>query len=81
LAAVVNSFAIIGVDGYVVKIETDTIYGQPSVTIVGLGDTSVKEAKDRLEASIIHLKYIFPRMKIVINLAPCDIKKVDHILI
>ena len=75
MAAVVNSFAISGIDGYVVKIETDTIYGQPSVSIVGLGDTSVKEAKERLEASIIHAKYDFPKMKIVINLSPGDIKK------
>jgi len=75
VAAVVNSFAINGIDGYVVKIETDTIYGKPSVTIVGLGDASVKEAKERLEASIIHVKYEFPKMKIVINLSPGDIKK------
>ncbi|MFT5875193.1 MAG: magnesium chelatase family protein [Clostridium sp.] len=75
MAAVVNSFAISGIDGYVVKIETDTIYGQPSVSIVGLGDASVKEAKERLEAAIIHVKYEFPRMKIVINLSPGDIKK------
>ena len=75
MAAVVNSFAISGIDGYVVKIETDTIYGQPSVTIVGLGDASVKEAKERLEAAIIHVKYEFPKMKIVINLSPGDIKK------
>jgi len=75
MAAVVNGFAISGIDGYVVKIETDTIYGQPSVSIVGLGDASVKEAKERLEAAIIHVKYEFPRMKIVINLSPGDIKK------
>ena len=75
MAAVVNSFALSGVDGYVVKIETDTIYGQPSVSIVGLGDASVKEARERLEASIVHIKYEFPKMKIVINLSPGDIKK------
>jgi magnesium chelatase family protein len=75
MASVVNSFAISGIDAYVVKIETDTIYGQPSVSIVGLGDAAVKEAKERLEASIIHSKYEFPKMKIVINLAPGDIKK------
>jgi magnesium chelatase family protein len=75
MASVVNCFALSGVDGYVVKIETDTIYGQPSVSIVGLGDASVKEAKERLEASIIHIKYEFPKMKIVINLSPGDIKK------
>ncbi|MBW9156994.1 magnesium chelatase domain-containing protein [Clostridium tagluense] len=75
MVAVVNSFAISGIEGYVVKIETDTIYRQPSVSIVGLGDASVKEAKERLEASIIHVKYEFPRMKTVINLSPEDIKK------
>lgn len=75
MAAVVNSFALSGVNGYVVKIETDTIYGQPSVSIVGLGDASVKEAKERLEASIIYIKYELPKMKIVINLSPGDIKK------
>lgn len=42
MASVVKSFAIAGVDGYVVNIETDTIYGKPNVIIVGLGDLAVK---------------------------------------
>ncbi|WP_416246473.1 YifB family Mg chelatase-like AAA ATPase [Clostridium sp. HCS.1] len=75
LASVVKSFAISGIDAYVVNIESDTIYGQPSVTIVGLGDAAVKEARQRLEAAINHEKYDFPKMKVVINLAPGDIKK------
>lgn len=75
MASVINSFAISGIDAYVVKIETDTIYGQPSVSIVGLGDTAIKEARERLEAAIVHSKYEFPKMKIVINLSPCDMKK------
>jgi magnesium chelatase family protein len=75
MASVINSFTITGIDGYVVKIETDTIYGQPSVSIVGLGDAAVKEARERIEAAINHEKYEFPKMKIVINLAPCDMKK------
>lgn len=75
MASVVNSFAISGIEAYVVSIETDTIYGQPSVSIVGLGDASVKESRERLEASINHEKYDFPKMKVVINLAPCDMKK------
>lgn len=45
------------------------------VSIIGLGDTAVKESRDRLEAALIHTKYEFPKMKIVINLAPSDIKK------
>lgn len=75
MASVINSFAIAGIEAYVVNIETDTIFGQPSVTIVGLGDAAVKEAKERLQAAIIHSKYEFPKMKIVINLAPGDVKK------
>lgn len=75
IATVVNSFGILGIDGYLVKIEIDTIYGQPSVSIVGMGDTAVKEARERLEAAIINSKFEFPKMKIVINLSPSDIKK------
>ncbi|WP_164985305.1 hypothetical protein [Ammoniphilus sp. CFH 90114] len=37
MATVINSFAITGVDGYRVEVEVELIYGQPSVTIVGLG--------------------------------------------
>ncbi|WP_396276471.1 hypothetical protein [Haloimpatiens lingqiaonensis] len=38
MASVVNSFAISGIDAYTVKIETDTIYGKPVVSIVGLAN-------------------------------------------
>ena len=75
MASVVKSFAISGVDAYLVEVETDTIYGQPMISIVGLGDTAVKEARERLQASLNYARYEFPKMKIVINLAPSDIKK------
>ncbi len=75
MAAVVKSFAIAGVDGYLVEVEADTIYGQPSISIVGLGDTAIKESKERLQSALSNSKYDFPKMKIVINLAPSNIKK------
>ncbi|MBD8047062.1 MULTISPECIES: YifB family Mg chelatase-like AAA ATPase [Clostridium] len=75
MASVVNSFAISGVDGYLVNIETDVIGGPASINIVGLGDAAIKEAKERLQASIINSRFIFPNKKIIINLAPGDIKK------
>lgn len=75
MATVLKSFAISGIDGYLVNIEIDTIYGKPSVSIVGMGDTAVKESRERLEAAIINSKYEFPKMKIVINLSPSDVKK------
>ncbi|HCF70115.1 MAG TPA: magnesium chelatase, partial [Syntrophomonas sp.] len=49
--------------------------GHPSITIVGLGDTAIKESRQRLEAAINYAGYEFPKMKIAINLAPGDIKK------
>lgn len=75
MATVLKSFAISGIDGYLVNIEIDTIYGKPSVSIVGMGDIAIKEARERLEAAIINSKFEFPKMKIVINLSPSDVKK------
>ncbi|WP_240675922.1 magnesium chelatase domain-containing protein [Ammoniphilus sp. CFH 90114] len=71
----INSFAITGVDGYRVEVEVELIYGQPSVTIVGLGDMAIKEARERLQAAMIQAGYEFPKVKIVVNLAPSDVKK------
>ena len=75
MATVVKSFSISGIDAYIVNIEIDTIYGKPSVSIVGMGDIAIKEARERLEAAIINSKFEFPKMKVVINLAPSDVKK------
>jgi len=75
MATVVNSFSITGIDAYVVKIEIDILYGKPYVSIVGMGDTAIKESKERLEAAIINSKFEFPKMKIVINLSPSDVRK------
>ena len=52
MATVVNSFALDGVNAYPVIVETVTLHGQPSVNIVGMGDTAVKEAAHRLEAAL-----------------------------
>lgn len=75
MASVVNSFAISGIEGYVVQIESDTIYAPLSVSIIGLGDRAIKEASERIQAAMLHENYQFPMMKVVINLAPGDIQK------
>ena len=75
MAEVVKSFAISGVDGYLVDVETKTIAGMPMMSIVGLGDTAVKEAKERVESALNNEEFYFPQKKIVINLAPGDLKK------
>lgn len=75
MASIVKSFAISGVEGYLVDVEVKEIYGQPMISIVGLGDTAVKEARERVQAAINDSNYTFPQKKIVINLAPSDLKK------
>lgn len=75
MASIIKSFAVTGVDGYLVYTETKKIEGQPMISIVGLGDTAIKEAKERVEAAIQDASYVFPQKKIVINLAPSDLKK------
>lgn len=81
MASIVKSFAISGVEGYLVDVEVKEIYGQPMISIVGLGDTAVKEARERVQAAINDSNFTFPEKKIVINLAPSDLKKGALILI
>lgn len=75
MASIVKSLGILGVEGYLVDVEVKEIMGQPMISIVGLGDTAVKEARERVQAAISDSEYIFPQKKIVINLAPSDLKK------
>jgi len=53
MASMVKSCAISGVDGYIVDVETKTMVGQPMISIVGLGDTAIKEARERVKKDII----------------------------
>lgn len=69
MATVVKGFAIQGIDGYPVDIEVKTLEGQPMITIIGLGDLSVKEAAERIQASIDESGYVFPKKRVIISLA------------
>ena len=71
----VKTSAIVGINAYEVTVETDVINSLPSVSIVGLPDISVNEAKDRVKSAIKNSGYSFPAKKVVVNLAPADLKK------
>lgn len=75
MLAKVNSFGLSGLSGYPVCIEVDLHNGLPSCDMVGLADTAVKESKERVRSAIKNSGYFYPLKKIVINLAPADIKK------
>lgn len=69
------SAALQGVDAYIVEVETYITNGLPLFDIVGLPDTSIKESRERVKASIKNTGLDFPTKKIIVNLAPADIKK------
>ncbi|MCX6745787.1 MAG: magnesium chelatase, partial [Candidatus Parcubacteria bacterium] len=66
-----NSIAVIGLNPQLVEVEVDVSFGKPDTFIVGLGDTAVQEAKQRIRLAIKNCDLPFPySKKIVINLAP-----------
>lgn len=71
----VLSFGLKGIEGYKVDVETDVSNGLPAFDIVGLADTSIKESKERVRSAIKNSAFDYPVKRIVINLAPADIKK------
>jgi len=75
MLAKVRSGAIVGLDGAIVEVEVDISSGLPSFTIVGLPDAAVQEARERVRAAIRNSGGTFPMKRIVVNLAPADLKK------
>jgi magnesium chelatase family protein len=75
MLAKVRSGAIVGLDGAVVEVEVDISQGLPAFAIVGLPDAAVQEAKERVRAAIRNSGGTFPMKRIVVNLAPADLKK------
>ena len=75
MLAKVKSCAIVGLEGAIVEVEVDISPGLPSFTIVGLPDAAVQEARERVRAAIRNSGFDFPTKRIVVNLAPADLKK------
>jgi len=75
MLAIVNSMALHGLDGYLVEVQVDVSSGLPFWEVVGLPDTSVKEAKERVKTAIKNSGQEFFSKRIIVNLAPADKKK------
>src|SRR5436305_7179696 len=76
MLARVATFAIDGVLPRQVWVEVDIRSGLPAFTIVGLGDTAVRESRDRIRAAIQNSGFDFPQIRITANLAPAFLRKV-----
>ncbi|MGO9823133.1 MAG: YifB family Mg chelatase-like AAA ATPase [Solirubrobacteraceae bacterium] len=75
MLARVLTFTIDGVHPRQVWVEVDIRAGLPSFTIVGLGDTAVRESRDRIRAAILNSGFEFPATRITANLAPASLRK------
>lgn len=69
------SFSPFGYEGSLVAVEVDLRRGIPAVDIVGLADGAVKEARERMRAAIRNSGFEFPMERVLISLAPADLKK------
>ena len=67
--------ALQGLEGYLIEVQVDVSNGMPCWEIVGLPDTSVKEAKERVKTAIKNSGFEMQSKRIIINLAPADTKK------
>jgi magnesium chelatase family protein len=76
MLARVTTFAIDGVEPRRIFVEVDIRPGLPAFTIVGLGDTAVRESRERVRAAIQNSGYEFPQRRITANLAPASLRKV-----
>ncbi len=75
MLSIIKSSNLIGINGYLIKIEIDIANGIPSFNVVGLASTEIKESRERVKSAIINSGYKFPNSRIVVNLSPADMKK------
>ena len=73
--AKLTAAALLGVDAYAVEIEVDVAGGLPGMMIVGLPDAAVQESRERVRSAIRNAGLPYPATRIVVNLAPADVRK------
>ncbi|NLU31928.1 MAG: YifB family Mg chelatase-like AAA ATPase [Clostridiaceae bacterium] len=71
----VATCGLTGLEGHLIEVEIDISNGIPGFDVVGLAETSVKEARERVKAAIKNSGFRFPGQRITLNLAPADIRK------
>ncbi|MCQ2577641.1 MAG: YifB family Mg chelatase-like AAA ATPase [Treponema sp.] len=71
----IYSFSPFGYEGSLVTVEVDLRRGIPAVDLVGLADSAVKEARERMIAAIKNCGFDFPPERVLISLSPADLKK------
>jgi len=75
MLARIISYTTLGLAALPVEVEVDAAPGLPTLTIVGLPDQTVKEARERVHSAIINSQFRLPSQRFIVNLAPADVKK------
>ncbi len=75
MLARINSAATLGIDARILDVEVDASGGFPRFTIVGLPDTSVREARERVRSALKNCGFWLPAGAVTVNLAPADFRK------
>ncbi len=71
----VTTATVIGLNAYKVDVEIDVINSLPGISIVGLPDIAINEARDRIKSASRNSNLTFPSRRVIVNLAPADLKK------
>lgn len=75
MISIVKSMCLHGLEGYPIEVQVDVSGGLPCFEIVGLPDTSIREAKERVKTAIKNSEYELQSRRIIVNLAPANTKK------
>lgn len=75
MLAKIMAATLVGLDSAQVEVEVDLADGLPSFVIVGLPDTAVQEARERVRAAVRNAGFAFPQKRVTVNLAPADVAK------
>ena len=75
--AVARSYAVglVGLDGHVVEVEADLAQGLPGLTVIGLPDAALAEARDRVRAAVVNSGQPWPQRRITLALSPAWLPK------
>jgi magnesium chelatase family protein len=73
--AIIPSATLFGLEGRFIRVEVDVAPGLPGFTIVGLPDTALQEARERVRGALRNAGFVHPPRRITVNLAPADLRK------
>ncbi|WP_342561524.1 YifB family Mg chelatase-like AAA ATPase [Paenibacillus sp. FSL R7-0345] len=70
-----HSACLYGIEGVIIGVEVDLSNGLPQTSIIGLPDSAIREAVERVRAAVKNCGYRYPQQRVTVNLAPADLRK------